>query len=184
MKNFAMLGRDVLVAPGWGMTLVRGVLLILVGVMLLVDSAVALAALSAVIGLICVVTGVTTFVKALNASQYRELLIFYSLVIFAIGLVVMTAPMVANIVIMFTFAFWLLVGGILQLANALRSLKAGTQRNFALISGGLSLIVGVLLLLNPLAGVEMVARLLGAFLLLYGVFLCLFSSLLYRLTAR
>ena len=53
-------------------------------------------------------------------------------------------------------------------------------RLMSLISGGLSLIVGLMVLLNPLSGLETIGWLLGIFLLCYGAFLCMLSSVLFR----
>lgn len=85
------------------------------------------------------------------------------------GLVIAGSPMAATIAVDILIGFVLIIGGVISIIGAFFT---GDWRRFLLVllSGILYLVVGVLLLKNPMAGVLTLTLLLAAFLLVEGFF--------------
>jgi uncharacterized membrane protein HdeD (DUF308 family) len=85
------------------------------------------------------------------------------------GLVIAGSPMAATIAVDILIGFVLIIGGVVSIIGAFFT---GDWKRFLLVllSGILYLVVGVLLLKNPMAGVLTLTLLLAAFLLVEGFF--------------
>jgi uncharacterized membrane protein HdeD (DUF308 family) len=85
------------------------------------------------------------------------------------GLVIAGSPMAATIAVDILIGFVLIIGGVISIIGAFFT---GDWKRFLLVllSGILYLVVGVLLLKNPMAGVLTLTLLLAAFLLVEGFF--------------
>jgi uncharacterized membrane protein HdeD (DUF308 family) len=85
------------------------------------------------------------------------------------GLVIAGSPMAATIAVDILIGFVLIIGGVVSIIGAFFT---GDWQRFLLVllSGILYLVVGVLLLKNPMAGVLTLTLLLAAFLLVEGFF--------------
>lgn len=85
------------------------------------------------------------------------------------GLVIAGEPVVATIAVDIFMGFVLIIGGVISIIGAFFT-RDWKRLLLVLLSGILYLVVGVLLLKNPMAGVLTLTILLAAFLLVEGIF--------------
>ena len=71
--------------------------------------------------------------------------------------------------LLLVFAVWLLVAGILRIMFAIQVRKEIKGEWIIALSGALAIILGVLLLIAPLAGMVVMAIWIGAFAFVYGI---------------
>ena len=172
MKQIISGGKNFIFTISPGMVLVRGILLILMGLFLFLRPLAALFALTYVLGIFSIAGGVLTFFQK-GASEGAKL---SAILMLLIGCFLVFFPGIANIMVMLTIAFWLIAGALNSFLGKSRVLPPGAPRTMSYLASGLSLLVGIFMIFFPLAGLDAMASICGIFLLLYGVFLCVFAS--------
>jgi uncharacterized membrane protein HdeD (DUF308 family) len=97
------------------------------------------------------------------------------------GLLTLFWPGITAVVLLFLVAAWAIVTGIAELVAAIR--LRGVIRNewFLVLTAVASLIFGILLVINPGAGLLALVWLVGAYALVFGVLMLLLA---YRLRSR
>lgn len=102
-------------------------------------------------------------------KENRGWILALGVIYIIMGLVIAGSPMASTLAIEIFLGFILIVGGIISVVG---SFFSGNWKRLALIllSGILYLVVGVMLLKNPMAGVLTLTILLAAFLLVEGIF--------------
>jgi len=91
------------------------------------------------------------------------------LLIAAIGILAIVLAAVATLATVFAFGLLLVVGGIIEMAAAFRR-REGHQLLLPLLSGVLSLVVGVLFIARPVTGLAAITLMLAAFFFASGLF--------------
>ncbi len=156
----------------WWMTLIRGLLWVLFGIVLFVEPGLSLVTLATVFGLFVLADGIGNIVTAIGGRDQHEhwwLLLIVGLCGIGIGLLSVFNPALTALALLFYIAIWAIVTGVLQVVAAIR-LRQEIEGEFWLILGGLaSIAFGVLAIARPGAGALSVLWLIGAFAIVYGV---------------
>ena len=97
------------------------------------------------------------------------------------GLIALFWPGITATALLLLIAAWALVTGVLQIVNAIRLRKVMTNEWFYIVTGALTVLLGIILVLNPAAGALAFVITIGAFAILWGVVLVLFSLRLKQL---
>lgn len=97
------------------------------------------------------------------------------------GLVALFWPGITATALLLLIAVWALVTGVLQIVDAIRLRKVMTNEWFYVVTGALTVLLGIILVLNPAAGALAFVITIGAFAILWGVVLVLFSLRLKQL---
>jgi uncharacterized membrane protein HdeD (DUF308 family) len=162
---------DVLSRYWWAVVL-RGALAVLFGLLTLIWPGVTVLVLVALFGAYALVDGVIALVTAVvggreNRSQ-RVWQIVEGVAGILIGIMTFAWPGVTTLVLLWLIAFWALVTGILEIVAAIR-LRREIQGEWMLIlSGALSVVFGLLLIVWPAAGALTVVTLIGIYALIFG----------------
>ena len=156
----------------WWMTLIRGFLWILFGIVLFVEPGLSLVTLALIFGLFVLADGIGNIVSAVGGRDQHEywwLLLIVGLCGIGIGLLSIFNPALTALALLFYIAIWAIVTGVLQVVAALR-LRQEIEGEFWLILGGLaSIAFGVLVVARPGVGALSVLWLIGAFAIVYGI---------------
>ena len=158
----------------WWAFIVRGILAVGLGVLVYVWPTITLTALIIVFGAYAFVDGVFLVVKAIGSWKARDdrwLLLFEGLLGVGIGVITFFAPRVTEIGLLFYIAAWSLATGILEIVAAIRFRKEIQGEVFWILTGVASIAFAILLMIFPGAGILGLVWLLGAYAVVFGVFL-------------
>jgi len=157
-------------AGHWGLLLFRGVIAVLFGVAALIWPGLTLLALVILFGAYALVDGVVALVMAVNLRGRPGFgsLLALGIIGIAAGIVTFLYPGITAIALLAVIAAWALLSGVSAIVAAV-ALRKELEGEWALIlSGALSVLFGVLMLLNPFAGALAVAWMIGFYAILAG----------------
>jgi len=162
----------------WWAFLIRGLAAIIFGILALVWPSATLAVLIILFGTYALVDGVFLAVKAIsswNARDDRWLLLIEGLLGIGIGVMTFVSPAVTAIALLFYIAAWSLATGIIEIVSGIRLRKEISGEIWWILSGIVSIIFAVLLMLFPGAGVLGVLWLISTYAIIFGVLLVMLS---------
>ena len=164
---------------GLGRNLIlRGVLEMLIGIMLLDNPLMTVKMFTIVLGVLLTADGLVLFWAALNAGEKDRLWTFLNasvLVIF--GVVTICSPLLMD-------RLWMIALGVWQIVSALFALLGGGWRRFwGVVSGILSIIIGVIFVALPFVGLTWFAIVAGCIMIASGFF-SIFAGTGLRLSCR
>src|SRR5438477_8466674 len=155
----------------WWVLAVRGALAILFGVIAFVLPGHALLALVLLWGAWAFIDGVFAMVAALRAAERHArwgALLLEGVVGIAAGIFTFAWPGMTAIALLYLVAAWAIVTGILEIVAAVRLRRLIEGEWLLGLSGAASVLLGVLLMLMPAAGLVAWVWVIGAYALLFG----------------
>ena len=158
----------------WGWIVVRGIAAVIFGVLALVLPGVTLAALVLLWGAYALADGIIALIAAFRIRDRGKpfwALLVVGILGIAAGILTFIWPGMTAIVLLAFIAAWSLVMGIFQIIAAVRLRKSIENEWLLGLSGLLSIIFGVLMLINPGAGALAVIWVIGAYAIVFGVLL-------------
>jgi uncharacterized membrane protein HdeD (DUF308 family) len=123
------------------------------------------------------VDGVFAIVAGIKAARNGErwgLLILEGIVDLAAGLVAVLWPAITLVALIWLIAIWAIVTGALMLAGAF-SLNLDHGRWWLALGGIASVIFGILLVIEPLIGAVVLTLWIGAYAIVFGIFLLILA---------
>ncbi|HEX7363779.1 MAG TPA: DUF308 domain-containing protein [Dehalococcoidia bacterium] len=166
----------------WWQILVRGIIALIFGIVVLAWPTAALIIFALLFGAFVFVDGIFTLVAAINykaGSGRRVWLYVAGIAGILVGLVIFLLPVVAIpmliLILVYLIAAWALVTGVMELVYAFQANQDTAIRWMFAISGILSIILGILMLLKPLIGALVIAVVVGAYAVLAGILLIILS---------
>jgi len=153
-----------------GHAAVRGLLATTLGIACLVWPNVTIGVAVALFAIYCFADAITQLVRLFTASDtasHRVLMVLLVLFDIAAGVVAITYPGMTAGVLVVLIGVWAIVVGAAELAAA-RSIR-GSDSGWLTVSGVLSILLGVLLIIWPGIGAVTLAIVFGAYLLAFGV---------------
>ncbi|MGD0750941.1 MAG: HdeD family acid-resistance protein [Anaerolineales bacterium] len=158
----------------WWVVLLRGAVAILFGALALVWPGLTLEILVLFFGAYVLVDGIFAIIAAFTHRAGHDrwwVLLLEGLVGIAAGVITFIIPGAATLALLYLIALWAIVTGLLEIVAAL-GLRKEIQGEWLLaISGIVSLILGVLLLIFPSAGEVTIIWLIGVYAILFGAVL-------------
>jgi uncharacterized membrane protein HdeD (DUF308 family) len=177
----ASMGRGVLptLARNWWALALRGLAAILFGILAFAWPGITLFVLILFFGAYMLVDGIFSIVAAVRAAGEEErwwLLLIQGILGVLAGLVAFFWPGLTALALLYFIAAWAIVTGILEIVAAIR-LRREIEGEWALgLSGALSVIFGVLLIVLPApAGLLSLVWLVGAYAVATGVLLLILA---------
>ena len=169
------------VVRNWGATVLRGLLALVFGIIILAWPAATTLVLIVVFGVFAIVDGIFSFVEAILAASKKEkwgLLLASGLLGLLIGIIVLARPGIALLALYYLLAIWLIASGAVEIAGAFE-IDAPTAAKVLLVLFGLiSIVVGVLLVVYPIHGIETVIWLIGIYGVVVGVLRIIFGFMI------
>ena len=161
-------------AENWWAIALRGVAAIIFGVLTFVLPALSLFALILMFGAYAIVEGVFNIIAAARSRSGegpRWWLLLEGLVSIAAGIVTFAWPGLTALVLVYVIAAWAMVTGVLEIIAAVRVRKQITGEVWWILSGILSVVFGVLLMIAPGAGALALVLWIGAYAVIFGALL-------------
>jgi uncharacterized membrane protein HdeD (DUF308 family) len=164
-------------ADSWWAVGLRGVLGILFGLICLLTPGVAVEVFVILFAAYMLVDGVFAIASGIKAARNGErwgLLILEGIVDLAAGAVAVLWPAITLVALIWLVAVWAIVSGALMLGAAF-TLNLDHGRWWLALGGIASLIFGILLVIEPLIGAVVLTMWIGAYALVFGVFLLILA---------
>ena len=158
--------------PWWSFVL-RGVLAILFGIVAVVWPDITLGALVILFGAYALVDGIFALVAVFtNGGQGRWLpLLVVGLAGILVGIVTLVWPGLSALALIYLVAFWAIAIGILQIIGAVEMRRRITNEFWLILSGVLSVLIGLYLAVFPGDGAVALVWVIGIYAILFGVLL-------------
>lgn len=157
----------------WWMLLIRAVVAILFGILAIISPVFALLFLVYLFAAYVLIDGImSVFVAFQERSTHSRwwILLLGGIAGIILGVLAFAWPGVTSLVLFYLVAAWAVVTGIFDVIAAFSVRAAGVE--WLLVLGGvLSIIIGIIFFLHPVASILTIVWLLGVFALVYGVIL-------------
>ncbi len=165
-------------ARNWWAILIRGIVAIVFGILAFAWPGATILAIGILFGAYAFVDGIFAIYAAVRAAGGHQTwwpFVIEGFVGLAIAAVTFYDIRVTLFALYFTIAAWAFLTGILEIVAAIQ-LRKHISNEFWLILGGIaSIVFGILMLWNPLAGALAVVWIIGAYAIVFGITLVGFS---------
>lgn len=162
----------ILIHRNWRLYVLRGVLAILFGLAALFWPGMTLGVLVILFGAYVTLEGILAIVAALQHGIRDSWLVFLEGIAgVVVGLITFFWPAVTAVALLVLIAVWAIVTGILEIAAAVQLRREIVGEWVLIMTGGLSILIGILLIANPGAGILAVIVLIGVYAMLFGALL-------------
>jgi uncharacterized membrane protein HdeD (DUF308 family) len=173
-------------AREWWLVALRGVLSIAFGILAFIWPGITLLVLVLFFGAYMLVDGVVALIAAIRFRYERErwpMLLLEGILGIVIGVVSLIQPAITALAWLYTIAAWAIVTGVLEIVFAVRVRRLITGEIWVALMGILSIVLGVALAALPGAGLLAWVWLIGAYAIIFGIFLVGFAMRLRRLAS-
>jgi uncharacterized membrane protein HdeD (DUF308 family) len=160
----------------WWVVALRGAVAVLFGVMALVWPGITLVALVIIFGAYALVDGVFTLIAALGrrdnvaaAGGSRGWLVAQGVAGILLGGLTFVWPGITALALLWVIAAWAVLTGVLEIAAAVRLRRELRHEWLLVLSGALSVLFGIVLVVWPAAGALTLVVLIGVAALVFGV---------------
>ena len=158
----------------WWMTLLRGVISILFGIVVFTRPLISLVTLTLLFGAFVLFDGIVHVASAFGGRRENErwwVLLLTGLCGIAVGVLTFINPAITAFALLFYIAVWAIAVGLLEIVAAVRLRKEIEGEFWLILAGAVSIAFGVLLLTRPGAGALSVLWLIGGYAIASGVIL-------------
>lgn len=152
---------------------INGVLAIIFGLVALFLPGITLAALGIYFAISIVVGGLMLIIGAFRKEmrkKRRNLFLVEGIIGILIGIIILLRPELVATVFVTIMGIWALIIGIIFLGTFLRSNLPAYSNTFVLIISIVSLLTGLVIILNPFESTRIIIVLIGIYALIYGMF--------------
>jgi uncharacterized membrane protein HdeD (DUF308 family) len=161
----------ILLVRHWWSLALRGLVALLFGLAAIAWPGIAFDALVLLFGAYALVDGILNLAGLFGSAPHERwgVLLFEGIVGILAGLVTFFWPGITALALVLVIAAWALLTGILEIAAAIRLRKEIRDEWLLVLSGVLSLGIGILFLIAPLAGALTIALYIGVYAVFFGV---------------
>ena len=162
----------IMIGNWWALAL-RGVAAILFGLIAILMPAMTAVVLILLFGAYALIDGIFALVAGLRAAHRHGRsvpLLLEGVLNLLVGVVCFVWPAAALVALIYVIAFWAIISGVSLMAAGISLIRVAGEW-LLVLSGLLSLLLGVILLVQPTVGIVALSWWLGAYALLFGVIL-------------
>src|SRR5262245_11033394 len=162
----------------WWVLLLRGLAAIVFGVLTWWMPGISLAVLVLLFGAYALADGILAVWMAIASRSKNEqwwVMLLWGLVGIGVGIVTFLAPGVTALALLFYIAIWAIATGVLQIVAAIRLRKEIEGEWMLILAGLVSVVFGLLLVVQPGAGALAVLWLIAAYAIVFGVLLVILA---------
>ncbi|HEY0613036.1 MAG TPA: HdeD family acid-resistance protein [Candidatus Elarobacter sp.] len=158
----------------WWLFLIRGILALALGILMPLFPGAAIFTVAILFGAYAFVDGIVAIVAAVRMNhadtRWAWLLLEGALGVI-VGVITFFYPGITALWLVYLFAAWAIVTGILAIATALRLRSVVSNEWLTILLGVLSVIAGIVIFFVPVAGVFAIVWTISIYALLAGIFL-------------
>lgn len=173
MKNLSFRNPLIdLLSENWWMVLIRGGSALIFGLLTWFYPFVSILIMVMFFGVYALIDGVLGVVIAINGRRTHQdwwLMLIWGMVSILAGIMTFFVPGITWLVLITFIAIWSLVSGILQIITAIRLRKSIHGEAWMIVAGMLSVLVGIILFVNPVQGGIALTWVIGVYAALFGV---------------
>ena len=159
------------------LTILSGILMILTGAFCFINPGQTFLSMAFIVGIVMVVNGLIHSIAYLtgrgfnNKGDNNGWILTDALITLLLGILVLCNQLVADSAIHMVFGMWVLVSGILRIESATHINRAKKRSNFraAMITGIMTVLIGLFGFINPLVTWLSTIILLGIFMVMQGI---------------
>ena len=162
----------------WGLAISQGVLAILFGIVALFWPGLTVALLIVFFSVFLVwgVVGVIVGLSSIGSNKFWWLELVFSLLAVGLAVYMLRNPVATAAVFLFFIGFTFLIRGLVDVLEGLfDGNRTGDSRAFALISGLIGIVAGIITLLHPVSAGVAVVWVVGLYAVLYGAVVIAFA---------
>src|SRR5579864_1082180 len=158
-------------ARNWWALALRGLVAVLFGLLTFFVPGITLVTLVLLFGAYALVDGVFNVVAFFRLMSHYWALLIEGVIGIIAGILTFAWPAITALALLYVIAFWAIFTGIFEIIAGVRLRKAITNEWLLLLMGVLSLLFGVAILFAPGLGALAIVLWIGAYALVFGVFL-------------
>ena len=161
-------------SQNWWLVVLRGVLGILFGIAAFVWPGLTLLTLIVMFGVYAIFDGIVAIVSGLSHTKDSPrwwVFLLEGLISIGAGVIALLFPGLATLVLIYMIASWAIITGVLEIVAAIRLRNEITNEWMLGLGGLVSIILGVVLFLEPAAGSLAIVWTIAAYALIFGVLL-------------
>ena len=143
--------------------LIRGIVFFILGLVGMFRPIGSLAAVTVILGVILLIDAMGALFLTFACRRYLG--VFWSLLLCAAGIAMIVNPVETDVLIAVVFGIWLIATGVSELVSA----SVSPSRFFLSGSGILSILIGILLVIAPFAGLAAFSTIVAVLLLISGI---------------
>ena len=155
----------------WWALAIRGLVAVLFGLLTLFLPGITLVTLVLLFGAYALVDGVFNVIAFFRVASHQWALLIEGVVGIVAGVITFAMPAITAIALLYLIAFWAILTGIFEIVAGIRLRKTIANEWLLLVMGVLSLLFGLLILFAPGTGALAIVLWIGAYALVFGVFL-------------
>src|SRR5262245_32518800 len=162
----------------WWMTLLRGLLWILFGIVVISRPGISLVTLTLVFGGFAFADGIANIVTAFGERKTNDdwwALLLAGLAGVGVGVLTFMAPGITALSLLYFIALWSIASGLMHVVTAIRLRKQIEGEFWLILSGLLAIAFGMLIVARPGAGALSVLFLIGCYAIAGGVIIVAFA---------
>jgi uncharacterized membrane protein HdeD (DUF308 family) len=158
-------------AQNWWALALRGLVAVLFGLLTFFLPGITLVTLVLLFGAYALVDGVFNVIAFFRVASHHWAFLIEGVVGLIAGILTFLWPAITAVVLLYLIAFWAIFTGVLEIIAGIRLRKAIANEWLLIVMGVLSLLFGVFILFAPGAGALAIVLWIGAYALVFGVFL-------------
>lgn len=164
-------------AGPWWSILTKGIVAIVFGVIAILWPGITLLTLVILFGAFFLIDGIFTIVistKHHKIQKHWRWSLAAGIAGLALGIIVLSMPIVTEIVLIYVVAAWAIIMGVLGIINAVRMRKQ-VNMGWPLTSGIIGIAFGTVILITPFLAALVGTEVIGLFAIFWGISLCYHS---------
>ena len=171
----------------WWALVLRGVVAVILGIVAFALPGVTVAALVTLFGIYALIDGVLAIVLTLKAAEVHGRwggFLLEGILGLLFGIAAIAAPIALAAVFIQVLAIWALITGVLEIIAAFRLRRSVEGEWLLILVGVLSILFGIVLFAEPVAGAVVLVWILAAYGLFFGVLLIVLGFRLRKYPGR
>jgi uncharacterized membrane protein HdeD (DUF308 family) len=154
----------------WDYIISRGIVCLIIGILFITLPQASINMLCLLLGVFLLINGLIALIKAMKAKEARNLILIYGLICLLAGIVFLTNPAFLMGVIVIVFSLLVLLSGINQIVVAAKTTSAPVSaRILAALTGIISIILGLALLIRPDISIQVMIMFIGIYFVAFGI---------------
>lgn len=161
-----------LLSKNWWIVLLRGIAALIFGLLTWFYPFITIMVMVIFFGVYALIDGVIGVIISINGRKSHQdwwLMLIWGIVSILAGILTFFVPGITWLVLITFIAAWALISGIFQIITAIRLRKTIQGEWWMIIAGILSVLVGIILLIDPVQGGIALTWVIGVYAALFGV---------------